>query len=398
MTLVSYLGALIGLAALPFASHRMTLGRLLLALSLMLVHIAASVVYFLYVQRYPADTTIYYFDQIHIAQHSFALGTIFTAKFVQFLKGSLGASYLDCFVLFQAVGFWGVIFLMRTFEEIQVMANSGSAIWPNYLLFLPSLHFWTSAIGKDAPLFFAVSICTWSSIHLSRRFIPLSVAILTMVLFRPHVALLAVASLAAAAFFHREMRPASKILLLGIAIGALGVLAGTVHNTLGVDVSSADSVSDFLRERSNITEMAKGGTAVISASFFARLASLLFRPFFFDASGLFGIIASVENVGSILLFISLLKNQRYFRFALKNSFSVKFMAMFSFLLIMMLTIVYYNVGLGIRQRVMVFPTLLSIFVAVRALRAYHAQAVLRENPDFLLNAGAENKIVTASRG
>jgi hypothetical protein len=39
--------------------------------------------------------------------------------------------------------------------------------------------------------------------------------------------------------------------------------------------------------------------------------------------------------------------------------------------ILLLAVVYYNVGLGLRQRTMMLPTLLSMYVAMSAVLAQH---------------------------
>lgn len=359
---VGLAAAVISIAAIPFSSTRNTPSRLLAAVTLLFLHVSACLAYYFYVKTAPADTALYYFNT-RFASNDFALGTVFVAKLTQFLRFNLGGSYLECFFFFQGIGFWGVMFLMRSFQEIQLRMRSPESVLPLYLMFLPSIHFWTSAIGKDAPLFFAVSLCVWSALDWRRRIGFLLVAMLVMVLFRAHIALIAVVSLAVAATLHAHFSFGRKAALAFVTIASALLLAGSVENTIHVDVTSAGSLASFFDQQSEIAAGISGTTSVGNAPLPLRFFSLLFRPFFFDTGGLVGIIASLENVGSVLLFGYLMKNWRTIWSLANDVFFVKFCLSFAAILVILLTLVYYNVGLGLRERVMVFPPLLCVFVS-----------------------------------
>jgi hypothetical protein len=227
------------------------------------------------------------------------------------------------------------------------------------LLALPSLSFWTSAIGKDAPLFFSTALCLWSMMDLRRRILFFVLSLGVMVLFRPYIALIASASLAVAAILGRGASGGRKIGLLVVAIVGVFLVAGPVRSTFGVDVSSADSITAFFDRQSKVVE--EWGT-LAGASFPERLFSLLFRPFFFDANGALGLVASAENVVFLLGFVYILTRRRDLFQLAKNILFVRFALVFAVALLLSLTLAYYNVGLGLRQRVMAYPMLFSMFV------------------------------------
>ena len=197
---------------------------------------------------------------------------------------------------------------MRLFQEVEVSLKSGSMNAPLMLLFLPSLHFWTTAPGKDAPLFFAVSLCTWAVMNFGKRLIPFTIGLIIMVLFRAHIALITVMSLAIAALIHGKMTVGRKFILLTITVAGAVILISAVNSSLNLDVTSSGSLSSFYSERDQIAASSTGTTSIGNAAYFVRLFSLLFRPLFVDASGGFGLIPSVENLGSIALFAYLLLN------------------------------------------------------------------------------------------
>jgi hypothetical protein len=365
--IVGLAGAVISVGALPVSSVKGTSGRTFLALGLLVLHLVACVAYYVYVQSNPADANAYYFDKLHYSSAPFALGTVFVGKITQVLRTNLGGSFLECFIFFQAIGFWGIMILMRTFQEIQFKMRVSETTLPYYLLFIPGIQFWTVAIGKDAPLFFAVSLCVWCLLELRKRLILFAVSLLVMVAFRAHIALIVMTSLAAAAFLHSKISFGRKAGLLGVALIGVALLASTVSATLNVDVTDTSSLENFLQEREDIAARIGGQTTIGDVSIPIRFLSLLYRPFFVDAGNWLGTIASFENVGSLLLTIYLVKNWRSVVFLTRRVFFARFCLILSIVLITLLALVYYNIGLGLRQRTMVLPALLSLFVALWAM-------------------------------
>jgi hypothetical protein len=96
-----------------------------MAVVLVLMHIAASVVYYIYIQTNDADTALYYFDAYGFARHSTALGTILLIQIVQGLRRAMGGSYLDYFLLFQSAGFWGIAHAGLNEAEVPAMLQVG---------------------------------------------------------------------------------------------------------------------------------------------------------------------------------------------------------------------------------------------------------------------------------
>lgn len=393
MSPIGFVAILITAAAIPFGSMRFTLGRLLAALALMVLHIAATFWYFRYVQFNIADTYFYYYTPANFAHVGFGIGTVFVVRATQFLKTTLGATYLDCFMMFQAFGFWGLMIMMRLFQEILAKTHSEASVLPMYLLFLPSIHFWTSAIGKDAPLFFAVCLCTWAVMNLSSRLVPFGVGLLVMVLFRAHIAMITVVALAVAALMHGRMTIGRKVMLLIVLVGGAGVLVNAVNSSLTIDVTSAGSVSNFFTERDNIAATASGGTSIGNAAFPIRLFTLLFRPLFIDAGGLLGFVPSMENVGSLALFTFLIIQRKTLRNLYQRVFFVRYALAMAIILILLLALINYNVGLGLRQRVMIMPPLFALLVATWAVRARRVPTQYPQfGPNLLNNVGANKPV------
>lgn len=368
MTFLGLFGLLLGWAVYPFAFIRATRLRVAMFGIYFVVHTLAALVYYISVQNAPADTSQYYFDKWHVYGTGFGAGTAFVIYLVQWLKSVVGGTYLDYFFLFQAVGLWGIGVLMRCFEEIYAELQTEQPFWTFLVLLIPGLHFWTSAIGKDAPLFFSAALALWASMRIKRRLVPLGVAALIMLVFRPHIALMLLLSLAIAMILDKRTGGIFKVVLLGLSAAAGIVIAMTIRSAFAVDVTSVDALMTFYESQAEVTAELEGSTAVIGASFPVRMLSLLFRPFFFDSEGGFGLIVSMENLAMVFIIGLLVVRVRDIGRMFRNVMYIRCAVIFFAGMTILLSSLYYNVGLGLRQRTMYMPALLMLFVSVLAVR------------------------------
>ncbi|MEO5772706.1 MAG: hypothetical protein ABIQ32_01130 [Sphingomicrobium sp.] len=167
----------------------------------------------------------------------------------------------------------------------------------------------------------------------------------------------------------RQTNLRTRIVLIAMTMVGLGAVAATVRSTFSVDVTSAGSVGDFFAGQAQTAQLFDTGSAVLNAPFPLRLLSLLLRPFFIDARGVLGLIASVENLLMAAMFVTFAAKFRLFKACFKQVLFFRYATIFAVLVLLLLAVVYYNVGLGLRQRTMAFPALLALFVAMRALLA-----------------------------
>ncbi|MGE5563892.1 MAG: hypothetical protein ACM3ZV_11405 [Bacillota bacterium] len=367
MTIISLFGVLLGLLAIPLFLKPKTFSRLALAIFVIMVHVAVTQVYYFYTLTNRADAYAYYFAGSYWDSLPWtALSTGFVGHATQFLRNTFQATYEDCFMIFQASGAWGLMILMRTFEEIRAKTMSPPTPLEDYVLFLPSLHFWTCAIGKDGPMFLAVGLAVWSALNLSRRVIPLIIALGIMVLFRAHIALAVALSLAVAALLHSQFSAGRKAILFVIGLVGTGILLVAVGSTFHLDVTDPSSYADLIDKHEMMENGDRGTSSIKDAPYIVRMLSVLFRPLFFDIHDSLGLIASVENVGSVLLFCFLLLHMKDTLFMAKRVLFIKFLVVFSLVMIAMLTFITYNIGLGLRERTMAIGPVLCLFFAVRA--------------------------------
>jgi hypothetical protein len=368
VTLVGFAGLLLALAAVYIADVKGSRRRLVVFVLLYVLHGLASAANYLVSEASGSDAHFYYYDRYQFFGYSAGLGTPFILNIVQNLKIYFGGTFFDYFLLFQATGFWGMIFVYKIFHEIFEEISDYQPSWIYLTLFLPGLHFWTGAIGKDAPIFLSIAMSIWAALQLKKRLLPLALAIAIMMAVRPHIAILALVALAFAALFDRKTSLLLKgFLLAGVAAGAV-VVAMSLEATIRVDLSSSESVSDYMASRSALDESSGASRAVIEASLPIKVFTLWLRPFFLDAENAMGYIASLENAALLLIFGFVAGHWRLWRTAFAKVLYIRYTTVLLLALTILLAAVNFNVGLGLRQKMMAMPCLLTILITLLAIR------------------------------
>ena len=383
VTAVGLTGVLLGFMSLFLVLGRGGGGgvsRIGLVFILAVVQVLTAIFFYQWALTNTTDAATYYFDPYDFYLRGFQLNTGFIIWIVQSLKGIVGGTYLDYFLLFQATGTWGLVFLLKTYEDI--FKQAGQPIpWPLYLtLFLPGFHFWTAYIGKDGLLFLATAMTVWAAINIRDRWIAFGIAVVIMVLVRPHIALLAVAAGAVAIAFDKRTPVLVKGILSLISLVGLIAVASTIRNAFQIDVTSAESVTDFLSSYSQTTQGVTGTTTVYYESYLVRVFSLLFRPLFFDAGGALGLIASFENLFLVYLVYRIVSQFRWVIALYKGLFVIRYSVLFAIALTLLLALMYYNVGLGLRQKLMMMPAYFAIFAAVVATAQRRRATLVTRRP------------------
>jgi hypothetical protein len=358
---------LLSVAAALFAFIRPTRLRIAVFALALLMHVAMALFYYTLVSASAGDAWLYYADPMGMYGEGFGFGTQFVVYITQAVKSILGGSYRDYFLLYQAFGFFGVVALMRTFEEIYESVGVAQPAYVYLLLFLPGLHYWSSAIGKDSLFFLGFSLSLWCSLQPHRRILPLAFAMFLMLAIRPHIAVLMMAALSMTLIGDRGIRPAARVFLSIGAVSGLSFAIISVWNTFRIDLTSANAISDHLSGREAVVQMEAAGSTVVDLIYPLRVLSLLFKPMFVDASGFLGLAVSFENAALIPVVATLIMKHRLVWRMMKSVPCFRYAIVSATATLLVLSLGYYNVGLGIRQKAtMILPGYLVAFVALRA--------------------------------
>jgi hypothetical protein len=351
------------------------------------------------VARYTVAFTVYgggdvnrYHDWGVAISQSFAVGdfdTGFELGGTDFIAVATGAVYaviginkLGAFLIYSWLAFWGLFLFYRAF--VHAFPDGRRRMYGVLLFFLPSLVFWPSSIGKEAWMIFALGLAAFGAARaLSGAHLPgLAMAVVGLwlaAIVRPHIAGLVAIALAAGYLMRRprkELRyvaPLAKGVTL-IALGAIAIVfiarAEQFLQESGIDTElGVTSVLEQTTERTG-----KGGSefepSVIRSPqrLPSAVATVLFRPFIFEAGNAQAVIAAAE--ASFLLLLTVIR-LRALAGALRRLRRDPYIALA--LTYVVLFIVAYsgiaNFGLLARQRVQLIPlylVLLSIPAAGKA--------------------------------
>jgi hypothetical protein len=343
-------------------------------------HLGAAFFNWQYSLDKPADARGYFAQIADFS--SFAPGTDAINWFVATIRDALGASYLDLFMVFHLFGYLGIVIFFRLCQRAvgELTAPPGRlATLPYVLAFLPGFHVWTSVMGKDEIVFLGIALFLWGLIHPTLRFLALAAGLAMCFVIRPHIAALLAVACGLAAIVSSDVPLAGRALLAGgFGLGLIAVLPFLTRFVGLESLNSAAAVEMVDKYQSSNLD---GGSSIdISQySYPYQVFTYLFRPLFFDANGLLGLIVSCENL--VLLAVCVWCAPSLWR-ALRagtQTFFLRFNFIFWALSTPILATTTSNLGLALRQKIMVLPSLLLVLLTGRALSAAaQAEAVEAE--------------------
>jgi len=346
-----------------------------------LAKVAAAGLYISMVVRlynYAADMPHYFYVAQGYATNYQQLGTLtfptplFGTNFVPFLAQCIftvtGISMPVAMVIFASMAFWGAYFMYRAFS-IGFPQATRFDLLATLVFLLPSCVFWTASISKDAVVMLGSGLATYGfarvhqHINLQGYFF-LAVGLGIVMTVRPHMAgILAVALIFPYLFGgHRTGVGGLAMKIIGLpALAALTFMFITRAETYVEirDVSESTSALMHVAKNNMMGGSTYGGSL---ASRLALAPFLLIRPFPFEVHNFQAAFASLEGLGLLVL---IWRRRRALYGTLRTIRSNPF-AMFLALYTMEFTIIFAaattNFGLLNRQRVMLIPFAVMLFL------------------------------------
>ncbi len=335
------------------------------ALTLYIWHAFFSITYAIYAIYYGGDALGYYQLSL-LGDIDFDWGTRGVEIFTSIFTKVLGLSLIGTFLVFQIFGFIGLLAFDAALREVTQYKSRQIRRFATLIVFLPSVSFWSSAIGKDSLSFMAMGLALWAAMKLNRRVVLMVIAILVMLFVRPHIAGMMVIGLAGSMVFQRKTSIIQRVIFGAAALAATAVLVplGLNYAGVGENASSSDIMSYIEgREGQNL----QGGSSVDIAnmSFPMKLFTYLFRPLPFEANSIFSLLASVDNIILLFLFIAgiraAIKKKLPIQFAEHNRM---FLWIYCFLVWIVLAMTTANLGIAMRQKWMFAPMLIFLLISL----------------------------------
>jgi len=335
------------------------------SVSLYLWHSLFCVIYLAYVLNYGGDASGYFRMSLR-PDIDFAFGTYGVRFVVSFLSQGMGLSFLGCSLVFQLFGFIGLLAFDAALREVTWDKSRNIRLLATFVVFLPSVSFWSSGLGKDSLSFCAMGLALWAALSLKRRWVLLSVAVLLMLLVRPHMAGMLVLGLAGSFVFQRGIPLPQRVVLGGIALAAAVFLVPLGLNYAGVgEDAGAEDVMQYIEGRQGHNLKGGGAVDISSMSPPVQMFTYLFRPTLIEARNLFSLAAALDNTILLFLFIAggwaILKKPLPPHFQPHNRM---FLWIYSFCAWLILAMTTANLGIALRQKWMFAPMLIFLLISV----------------------------------
>ena len=290
-------------------------------------------------------------------------GTYFSYALNYIPSNVLGLSYFTGSMLYSLIGFIGLTyFYIIAISYVPYNSKYGKYNLFPLLFFLPSLHFWSCAVGKDTLLFFCIGIFMYGILKPIKR-LPMIVLGLTLAYFvRPHMTLFMLLAYGATYFTTSKVSFFQRIVFFGVMVGASFFILPSVMKFAKVEDSTIESFDEFAESKSTLLSRSSVGSAIDISSypFPLKVVTFLYRPLFFDARNIMGFLVSIENLFLVLLSIKIIRNNPLESYR-KAPFVIQGMVWFLIIGTLAFSQSLGNLGIMIRMRNMFLPGLL-IFI------------------------------------
>lgn len=285
-------------------------------------------------------------------------GTQFMRAFTFPFSNLLGMSYLANTLFFSLIGFIGMTLFYRVaLQTIPFNTKQfGYALFP-LIFFIPNLHIWSVAIGKDTLLFFCIGAFTFGLLKPIKRLPLIILAIMLSLAIRPHITLFLFVGFGLAYIMDGKVSTTQRILLSVVLLGAGLAILPSVLEFARIEDASADAFDKFAQEKTGALSRGNVGSSVDISSypFPLKVLTFWFRPALFDVRNLNGLIAALENLLLLMVFIKAMRTSpiRAFKAA---PFVIKGLVIFLVVGTLAFSQSLGNMGIMIRMRNM-FSTL-----------------------------------------
>ena len=329
--------------------------------------------------------------QIRGGSFSFHVGPIIGDGATSIITGiiytPIGSNTLGGFFVFAFLAFVSLALFYRAFRV--ALPDGDHRRYALLVFFLPSLVFWTSAIGKDALISLGLGLAALGAARILTRarggFLLLGIGLGLTALIRPHVALMLFAALAVAFLVNKSKNPSPLnplAKLLGAAVLIVGgvVLAKVTAHFFGIQSLDANSIQQVLNQNAINTGAASQGQVGQFGSSGATSVSLspasipkdiyyvLIRPLPFQAHGVTQLASSLENLFLAGLLVTSWRRLTSAFMSMRRRPYLLLAALYSLMWIVLFASIG-NLGILARERTSLLPLLLVLVSWPAARRA-----------------------------
>lgn len=333
------------------------------ALILYVWHTVFSFAYLHFTTHNIADSIMYYHRSL-LPIEKLELGTGAVIGITRVLTAGLSLSYGGAFMVYNILGFLGMIAFASALQEVTVGSRAYAWYVALGVLFLPGLSFWSGFIGKDALTLLGSGLLCWAALNLSRRYLVILAALLLFLVARPHIAGILAVSLSVTSILFMRMGLLARVVALAVLAPACVVLVIFGLEFAGVtDPTSLAAVSDRIELQAGRNMEGGSSVSISEMSLPVRAFSYLFRPMIVDADGLLGLVVSLENLVLLTIVLAAVLSLGRNRSSL-SKWQIAFYLTFSAASLLLLSNTTANLGIAVRQKWMFLPMILTLAISI----------------------------------
>lgn len=335
----------------------------LLYVALVAVHYIAFIFNFNISLHNKKDSYMFYIKALEsnsITDFNF-LGSQFMSV-IAYPFAKIGLSFFSISLLFATISLYAFCGYVKCLKN-EIISKNPLAITFLLLFFMPSLHFWTAGLTKEALVFFFMFII-FHQLYLKKLInIPIILAFLFILLIRPYLFVILLIAYSFNFYFNFNLTYKHKIISFVVLAIIAFLSTPIVVKFLKIKEFSISQIESLFQKVVVYSEV-NGSTSVdlLNTNYFERLFLVLFRPLFYDAKTVFQYVISVENIITftlLLFFIKDLIRYKAYKYLFKNKI---FLLSTVILTVLFFALYMYNLGLASRMRVIFLPYLYTLIL------------------------------------
>lgn len=356
----------IGAIILNFISNRLKISYSRIFI-LFLWHYCFVFIAYYYSINFVSDSLSYYEEAIFgniLLDQTLAVKSIVFVNII--LNQYLGLNYLGVYLFYGYLGFIGILFLDSLLNYYFKEEDKESFIIKNFIVLMPSLHFWSSNIGKDAIAIFAICLFLWL-LSYKKNIIYCLIPLILIYFIRPQHSVILIFSILFTFVIFLKARYKFPLIALIMILVLLNL--NSIINLSGIGLNYNKSIFFFfdsnfysmldihLVRRQNLGDYYGSGFISLTNMIFpSHMFTYLFRPLPFEAKSIFILVASIENLFILLFFIYSMFHFRTFKIFDKKHYLYIFFFIFALIPLSFLT---PNFGISARQKwIILIPIML----------------------------------------
>ena len=285
--------------------------------------------------------------------------------FINYPLVKLGIPFWVGFLFYSCIGFLGIIQWVKfTRFVLKDTSNSNYIYILSCIFLLPNLHYWTSNLGKESLVFWGISSVFYAIVSCEYKSFSLIVSSLLILIIRPHVAFMLFTAIAIIILLKNSHSFKTKLKLFAFTSVIVATSIYMVFQISKINYWSWERIKYF--NQYSILSFKNSGSYVnmLDYNYLYRWFSFHFRPLFYDTHNLYMILASIENLIFLILFLFVLV---FILLSYKKIVFydwMKIIFVFNVLGTILYVERYANLGIFMRTKVMFEPFLLISFLSI----------------------------------